>query len=167
MYRDADVEQFITRVVSRASPCSLISDEDLPFSQAIHRIGNGITIARVLAEVLSGRLKPIDTGKRGPLLQRLRLSCQEIARFLDGFHKQRREELGLLTTRETAPSRKLCKEEALRRTPRRMIRKFGWSVHMVKKQIFRCCFAGAHFLSDERAGDAQESRAASEGHRKL
>ena len=102
MYRDADVEEFIARVVNCASPCSLISDEDLPFSQAVHRLGNGVTTARALAEVLSGRLKPIDTGKHCPLLHRLRLSYQEIARFLDDLHRQRREELGLLTTRETA-----------------------------------------------------------------
>jgi hypothetical protein len=102
MYKDADVEEFIARVVNCASPCTLISDEDLPLSQAIQHLGNGITTARVLAEVLSGRLKPIDTGKQCPLLHRLRLSCQEIARFLDCLHKQRRESLGFLTTRETA-----------------------------------------------------------------
>jgi hypothetical protein len=102
IYKDADVEEFISRVVNCASSGSLINEKGLPLCQVMHRLGKGFTMARVLAEVLSGRLKPVDTGDNCPLLHRLKLPDQEIARFIESLHKQRREELALLTSSETA-----------------------------------------------------------------
>ncbi len=102
MYKDADVEELIIRIANCASPGSLSNEKSLPLCRAIHRLGRGITIARALVEILCGRLKPIDTGNNCPLLYRLKLSYQEIARFLEGIREQRRTELELLTTREVA-----------------------------------------------------------------
>ncbi len=67
-------------------------------------LGSGIPFEAMLIEILDGRLKPVDTATDQPLFLRLKLSRQEIARFLEDRRKQRREELGLLTTLEAAAS---------------------------------------------------------------
>jgi hypothetical protein len=86
MYRAEDVEEFITRIVNCANPGFLTDEESLPLCKAFRFLGSGVTIVHILTEVLNGRLKPVDMGGSNPLLLRLKLSHQEIGRFLQVFH---------------------------------------------------------------------------------
>jgi hypothetical protein len=78
-------------------------EESLPLSQSINYFGgHPLSYTTLLVEILSGRLKPIDTGCDQPLFRRLRLTRREITRFSEDRSARRREEQGLLTTREAA-----------------------------------------------------------------
>jgi len=104
LYKAAVVDEFVTRVLNCAEKDLRVGEENISLSQAMRYLGSAIPFEAMLIEILDGRLKPVDTATDQPLFLRLKLSRQEIARFLEDRRKQRREELGLLTTLEAAAS---------------------------------------------------------------
>ena len=100
LFRAADIEQFSADLLGCALPAPLPVPEHVTLTQAACVLR--VPVINILTEVLNGYLRPIDLGTAQPLLQRLVLTSDEIRRSLERRAQQRRDDLGLLTTREAS-----------------------------------------------------------------
>ncbi len=102
LFKAADIEQFSADLLGCALSAPLPVPEHVTLSQAACVLA--VPMINLLTEVLNGYVKPIDLGTAQPLLQRLVLTTDEIRRYRERRAQQRRDDLGLLTTREASAS---------------------------------------------------------------
>lgn len=100
LFRAADIERFSADLLGRALPAPTPAPEHVTLSQAASLIH--VPVINILTEVLNGYVRPIDLGTSQPLLQRLVLTSDQIRRYLEQRAQRRRDDLGLLTTREAS-----------------------------------------------------------------
>lgn len=102
LFPQREVEQFTAKLLAKAVKGQVDISEVLPLARATKHLGNHWKLVDTISQVLSGGLVPIDLGVDAPLLWRLVLSKEEVARFLEQSDQQQLENADVVSLPEAA-----------------------------------------------------------------